>query len=170
MTEPVRTGRPTVRGRVVAAVVVGALLALELLVKELAKQHLSDRAIDVGFIDLRLVFNTGVAFSLGNTVPVGVVVAVTGLITAGIVVYAWRTAEEYGPVARAAVLAIIAGAAANLVDRAVDGAVTDYLDLGWWPVFNLADVFIVTGGAVVVLSALKGSPKSPPTASGPQDE
>ncbi len=37
------------------------------------------------------------------------------------------------------------GAAANLVDRAADGVVTDYLHSSWWPTFNLADTFIVLG-------------------------
>ena len=48
---------------------------------------------------------------------------------------------------------VLGGAAANLTDRAGDGVVTDYLHTGWWPTFNLADVFIVCGGlAMVALS------------------
>ena len=48
---------------------------------------------------------------------------------------------------------VLAGAIANLVDRLDDGVVTDYLHSGWWPTFNLADVFI-TIGAVAVLTSL----------------
>ena len=49
----------------------------------------------------------------------------------------------------------------NLIDRIVrsdagpfEGAVVDFVDLGWWPVFNLADAAIVVGGVVIVWSGL----------------
>ena len=42
----------------------------------------------------------------------------------------------------------------NLLDRLVRGAVVDFVDLRVWPVFNLADVAIVTGVGVVVLTLL----------------
>lgn len=41
--------------------------------------------------------------------------------------------------------AAIGGAAGNLIDVLREQAVTDFIDLGWWPVFNLADVAIVAG-------------------------
>jgi signal peptidase II len=44
----------------------------------------------------------------------------------------------------------LGGAASNVYDRLRRGAVMDFVDLGWWPVFNLADVAITTG----VLAAL----------------
>ena len=44
---------------------------------------------------------------------------------------------------------MIGGAVANVVDRARDGVVTDYLHTGWWPTFNLADTFLVTGFIVI---------------------
>ena len=37
------------------------------------------------------------------------------------------------------------GAFANVIDRARDGVVTDYLHTDWWPTFNLADAFISVG-------------------------
>ena len=46
---------------------------------------------------------------------------------------------------------MIGGALANVVDRARDGVVTDYLHTGWWPTFNLADTFLVTGCIVMAL-------------------
>jgi signal peptidase II len=44
------------------------------------------------------------------------------------------------------------GAAGNLLDRVRQGAVIDFIDLGWWPVFNLADVAIVLGTAFALWS------------------
>jgi signal peptidase II len=40
---------------------------------------------------------------------------------------------------------LIGGAAGNLIDRARDGAVTDFIDVSWWPAFNLADTAITLG-------------------------
>ena len=39
----------------------------------------------------------------------------------------------------------LGGAGSNIVDQLRHGAVMDFLDLGWWPVFNLADVAITIG-------------------------
>jgi signal peptidase II len=47
---------------------------------------------------------------------------------------------------------ILGGALGNALDRAVAGSVTDFIDLRWWPVFNVADSCIVVGA---VLSALR---------------
>ena len=46
---------------------------------------------------------------------------------------------------------MIGGALANVIDRAGDGEVTDFLHTGWWPTFNLADTFLVTGFIVIAL-------------------
>jgi signal peptidase II len=47
----------------------------------------------------------------------------------------------------------LAGAAGNLIDRFVRGAVVDFIAIGRWPAFNIADVAIV-GGAAAVGTAL----------------
>lgn len=59
-----------------------------------------------------------------------------------------------------ALAAVLAGAVGNLADRAVDGVVTDYLDTGWFPTFNLADVFITVSAAVLVLASLRNTEDS----------
>lgn len=129
------------------------LAALDLSLKAWADTRLAGDTIDLGLLQLQLAYNPGVAFSVGDTLPGWVVITATGLITAGVAVFAWRTAASGGRLLSAALAVILAGAAANLIDRAGDGVVTDYLHTGWWPTFNLADVFIVCGGlAVVALS------------------
>jgi signal peptidase II len=47
---------------------------------------------------------------------------------------------------------VVGGAAGNLADRVRRKAVIDFIDLGWWPVFNMADVAIVVGTAVALWS------------------
>ncbi|MFD6859088.1 signal peptidase II [Rhodococcus sp. NPDC060090] len=135
-------------------VLAGALAALALILDPVARDALSDgRAIDLGLLQLRLTYNTGVAFSLGDQLPTAVVLAVTAAITATIAVYAWRTAPHSPPIQTLGLAAIVAGATANVIDRFLDGKVTDYFHTGWFATFNLADTYI-TGGVVLVLGAL----------------
>lgn len=53
---------------------------------------------------------------------------------------------------------ILGGAVGNLIDRALRGHVIDYLDFYWqswhWPAFNLADIGIVGGATMLILSSL----------------
>ena len=88
---------------------------------------------------------------MGDKLPAGVIVAITAAISILFAVYAWHRAPQAGWVERIAGGAVIGGAVANVVDRARDGVVTDYLHTGWWPTFNLADTFIVTGCIAIAL-------------------
>src|SRR6266436_5789200 len=47
--------------------------------------------------------------------------------------------------------AAVAGAASNLHDRLRNGVVIDFVELGWWPIFNLADVAITLGVMAAIL-------------------
>jgi signal peptidase II len=49
---------------------------------------------------------------------------------------------------------IVAGAAGNFIDRFRQQYVIDFFDLGWWPVFNVADMAVVAGGCLLVLYML----------------
>lgn len=46
---------------------------------------------------------------------------------------------------------ILAGALANAIDRVLWGCVIDFIDLKFWPVFNLADIFIVSGAIILLV-------------------
>lgn len=140
-----RTGRLTV---VLAAAMVAAI---DLTAKAASEVRLADSSVDLGPLKLQLAYNSGVAFSMGDTLPSAVVVAITAAIAVAIMAYAWHRAPTAGRVERIAGGAVIGGALANLVDRARDGVVTDYLHTGWWPTFNLADTFLVTGFIVIAL-------------------
>jgi signal peptidase II len=55
---------------------------------------------------------------------------------------------------------VIGGSLSNLLDRVRLGYVTDFLDLRYWPAFNLADGFIVIGVAILI-TALVASEREP---------
>jgi signal peptidase II len=51
---------------------------------------------------------------------------------------------------------LIGGSTSNLIDRIRLGHVTDFLDLRYWPAFNLADSFIVIGVAILFVALMLG--------------
>lgn len=143
------------RSALVAAA--GTLLGVDLVVKAAVERYLSDgRTIDLGPLDLRLGYNTGAAFSIGNSLPGWVLIAVTATVTLAVAGYAWHTAGRSGGprVLLVGLSAVLAGALGNVIDRAGDGRVTDYLYTGWFATFNLADVFITLGALTVAVVSL----------------
>lgn len=101
-----------------------------------------------GLLWLTRVHNTGAAFGMFRgqqwfLIAVAVIV---------LCVIAW-TAVRVKPesaIARLALAMIAAGALGNLIDRVVLGGVTDFFDLGWFPVFNVADMSLDVGVALLV--------------------
>lgn len=55
----------------------------------------------------------------------------------------------------AAIGAALGGAAGNIADRLRHGAIVDFIAIGRWPLFNLADVAIVAGVSLLVLSLVE---------------
>jgi signal peptidase II len=55
----------------------------------------------------------------------------------------------------------LGGAFGNLLDRLTAGAVVDFIDVGWWPIFNLADSSIVVGMTILVGTLLFFDKKPP---------
>jgi signal peptidase II len=66
----------------------------------------------------------------------------------------YAPALQQNPFVAAGIAAALAGAAGNLADRLIHGAVVDFVALGRWPVFNLADVAIVAGAVVAGASLI----------------
>lgn len=125
------------------------LAAADLSVKAAAVRWLTEPA-DLALLELRVGYNPGIAFSLGDTLPSVVVVMVTAVITLAMVAYAVRAAPGLNRWSRAGFALVIGGAVGNLADRTTDGVVTDYLHTGWFPTFNLADILITLGAAALL--------------------
>jgi len=78
--------------------------------------------------------------------------AAAALVILGLIIYNHRYTVEK-PVQIWTGL-LVAGAAGNFIDRWRLQYVIDFLDLRWWPVFNLADAAVVVGGILLVIHIL----------------
>jgi signal peptidase II len=68
--------------------------------------------------------------------------------------YSFRESAAHSRVVRIAFGAIVGGAVGNIIDRVHYHYVVDFVDLHWWPVFNVADSCITVGVVVLILSTL----------------
>lgn len=147
-----------------------ALLALGLVgcdhatkaMAEVSLGALPDHALALGFggkVGLRLAANPDVAFSLLGRlgVPHGPPVLLTlAFFVTVAVAGVWRSRSRRGEATTAdhvGFALVLAGAAGNALDRAFRGHVVDFVQLGPWPIFNVADVVVVVGLGLLALSA-----------------
>ena len=157
LSEP-RPGRPRLSLLLAVAFVV---VALDVVSKHLAVARLSDRGpVEVidGVLHLQLVRNSGAAFGFASGLTV-----VLSLVAAAVVVVILRAARALRSAWWAVALGLVlGGAVGNLLDRIFRnpglfrGRVVDFLELPHWPVFNLADSSIISGGVLMVLLSLWG--------------
>ena len=141
------------------AVIAGAAavtVVLDQLTKWWARSTLDDRTIDlVWTLRLNLVLNRGAAFGMGSRYA-----PVVALLATGVLLVVLRTSRTlHRPAALVAVGMVVGGAVGNLLDRLfrdgsgfLGGAVVDFIDLQWWPVFNLADAAIVVGAVAIAFT------------------
>ena len=133
-----------------------AVLALDQLAKHLVVSNLAGRPpVDLvgSFVQLRYTTNSGGAFSLLTGAPL--FFGIMAMVIVGGIVYASRRAQ---PLSMLVVLGLILGGAlGNLADRLfrgeglLRGEVVDFVKVGIWPVFNLADSCVVVGGILLAL-------------------
>jgi signal peptidase II len=149
----------TGRGRPLLALAAwaGLVVALDRLSKMLVVRGLSPgQSVPVwpGVFHLTHVRNPGAAFGLlpGRD---GLLLLLPAAITL-VAIWVIPTLARQHPVAPLAGGFVAGGALGNLVDRVRGGLVTDFLDFRVWPVFNLADLFIVVGAGLLVLSLARG--------------
>jgi signal peptidase II len=106
----------------------------------------------VGPLDLHHVQNSGIAFGLFPNATT-VVIVVTAMVIAWLLVVFARSGARH-PIMPVGLGLVVGGSLSNLADRIRLGHVTDFLDLGFWPAFNLADTFIVVGVALLLAAAV----------------
>jgi signal peptidase II len=140
-----------------AAAVALATVAADQAVKALVRTTI-ERGEEVELllgIQLVNVRNRGIAFGLfAGGGAVLVIFAVAAL--AALLIFFARHRDR--PLVWLPTGLLIGGALGNLLDRTLEGAVTDFVDLPLWPAFNLADVAI-TLGVISLLYVLEGPPR-----------
>ena len=127
-----------------------AAFAVDQLTKLLVRNNfeLGESWPATGFLRLTYGTNTGTAFGLFPNQTLVLIVA--SIVAIGFLVYFYRAHALNQPLLRAAIGMQLGGALGNLVDRLRTGAVVDFIDVGPWPIFNVADSCIVVGMIVLV--------------------
>jgi len=145
-----------------------AAIAGDQLTKHIVRTHLRIEETDkvIGPLTIHRVQNSGIAFGLFSSAT-ALVTVLTAIAVGWMLVFFARSGSRH-PVLPAALGLLIGGSLSNLVDRVRLGHVTDFIDFGWWPAFNLADSFIVIGVAIL-LAALLGADRRPKDARRPLD-
>ena len=133
-----------------------AVVTTDLATKQLAISELREPVQILPGLDLQLGYNSGVAFGALTDVPAWLLVGAVVLLVGGLLASVW-TGLLSPPWPAAGLL--LGGAVANLIDRAADGRVTDFIDPHRWPAFNLADVAITIGVAVLIIAGARDEPR-----------
>jgi signal peptidase II len=120
----------------------------------------------IGPLWIRHVNNPGIAFGLFSSWASAVTFVTAGAVLWMLFYFAKAGARH--PILPVALGLLIGGSMGNLVDRLRIGHVTDFLDLRFWPAFNLADTFIVVGVAslLIAMVAAERQPRLRRTPSG----
>jgi signal peptidase II len=137
----------------------GTLAALVLVLDQISKAVIRAtleprEVIDVfpGF-DISRVTNEGIAFGLFPGRQAAVAVLTVVALCAIAIALAGLVARNNTVAAGAGLL--VGGSLGNLIDRLSRGAVTDFIDVTRWPAFNVADIGITVGAALIVLGLLR---------------
>lgn len=140
------------------AILIGLVVLFDQVTKSWAVSTLADgHVIHVfGSLQFSLGFNSGFAFSQGQ--GIGPLVGIFAIIAVLFLLRAVRKATTQ--LSALALCAIVAGAIGNIADRFfrgegwLHGRVVDFIDVQWWPVFNVADSSITVGACALIAAML----------------
>lgn len=133
------------------------VIAIDQITKFIVVSSLSageSKTVIPGFLKITHVKNPGAAFGLFSgtswlVYPFSIIMIVLTLVMLIIM------RSELTNVSVLGLVLILGGALGNTIDRISRGRVIDFLDFGWWPVFNIADVAIVTGVIILIIWAFR---------------
>ena len=143
------------------ATIAAVVLVVDQLTKNWAVSSLPGRPpVEViGSLRFNLAYNTGAAFSFGAGKGLGPWIGLVAMVVVLGLALGMTSRFAVGAVAAGLVAG---GALGNLADRAfrgdtglLSGAVIDFIDLQWWPVFNVADAGVVVGALLLVVAGLR---------------
>ena len=146
---PSGRSRPPALFYVLAAVVLAVDQVSKLIVVAFLQPHQPLHVID-GYLDLTYVTNTGGAFGLMPwATPM---LAVVACAVAVLLLVHGRRLASAGSLVEVSAALLLGGALGNLIDRVRLGHVIDFVDVHFWPVFNVADMGITVGALLLVIA------------------
>ena len=146
--------------RVLIVVLLLLLVGCDHATKGVAKAELETggaRELIDGLVSLRYVENTDVAFNLLRFIPEAVrfpLLLITGALAVAVLGFLLLRTRGVASLPLLALVLVTAGAVGNYLDRVFRGYVVDFVHLKHWPVFNVADVYVTVGYAILAGWAL----------------
>jgi signal peptidase II len=114
-----------------------------------AQAFISGSSWGIPFFSLKYEQNTGIAWSI--PVPAFILLPLNLAILGLAGWYAWKYFDLKLKISQIAIILILSGGLGNIIDRILLGYVRDFIAVGWWPVFNLADAFLCIGIFLILL-------------------
>lgn len=122
---------------------------LDQLSKWLVAEYLKEPIWILPSIGLRYAENTGIAWGIAIPFPI---LPILNFIMLGLCIYlAIKYLNLRHMLAQIAFSMVVAGAVGNIYDRILRGFVIDFISVWIWPIFNLADAFLVVGTFIILV-------------------
>ncbi|MDP6451976.1 MAG: signal peptidase II [SAR202 cluster bacterium] len=143
------------------AVAVAIVLASDQITKAIVRANLSigESWPAEGLFRFTHGTNTGSAFGLFQDQTF--ILTIASVAAIGFIIYFYRSQTEGKLITRITIGLLLGGAIGNLIDRLVAGRVTDFIDVGAWPIFNIADSSIVVGMTLMIATLILTPEESP---------
>lgn len=136
--------------------IAGGVLILDQLTKWYALHAFQTPWVFTPWFEFTYAENRGIAFSIPITGPFLTILTIF-LIIAGSI-YTKKHLPLHKTTLHLPLGLLLGGALGNLLDRALRGFVIDFISVGWWPIFNIADTAICIGGILLCALLIKEKP------------
>ena len=139
-------------------------ICIDQIVKQVIIKNILNSSIEIinGVLNFTYVENTGGAYGIGsNNILMFIIINV--IIIGILMKFVISKRDEINNALLIAISLIIAGGIGNLIDRIFRGYVIDFIDINpvfKYPVFNIADIFVVTGCIVIAIDLIYRTIKS----------
>jgi signal peptidase II len=145
-------------GRLAFAIVAVVVFVLDRITKTIVGanvQYGQERSAIDHLVWITNVHNAGAAFGTAPALATLFLIA-SMVVSVGLVVYVWRQPDD--PQVNIVLGMILGGTLGNGFDRIIFGTVTDFIDVRFWPIFNVADSAISVAVALLIAGYLLRKP------------
>ena len=142
-------------------IIIAFVVALDQLTKYLINANLdlnSTIPLLDGIFHITYIQNSGAAFSMFQN-KTGFLISMQFAVITVVLVYLIKRQKKDHWCLLLSLSLIAAGGMGNLIDRAMNGYVVDFLDFRFWPIFNVADISVCIGCGLLILYMFFFEPK-----------